>query len=100
MMRSFMGGVSLDAESLALEVIHKVGPGGDFLTADHTLSHFRDLWQPTLFDRRRMEDWVAAGSTRLDQRLQEKTVAIMEEHEPAPLPDEVRGEINYVLKNA
>jgi trimethylamine--corrinoid protein Co-methyltransferase len=98
MMRCFMQGLSLDAESLALEVIHKVGPGGDFLTSDHTLSHFRDLWQPTLFDRRRLEDWVAAGSTRLNQRLQEKTVAIMEEHEPAALSDAVRGEVDYILK--
>jgi trimethylamine--corrinoid protein Co-methyltransferase len=100
MMRSFMQGLSLDAESLALEVIHKVGPGGDYLMAEHTLRYFRDLWQPTLFDRRRLEDWVAAGSTGLDQRLKEKTVAIMEEHEPAPLPDHVHAEINYILKSA
>jgi trimethylamine--corrinoid protein Co-methyltransferase len=99
MMRRFMQGLSLDAESLALEVIHKVGPGGDFLMAGHTLDHFRDLWQPTLFDRRRVEDWVAAGSTRLSQRLQEKTVAIIEEYEPAPLPDAVRGEIDYILNS-
>jgi trimethylamine--corrinoid protein Co-methyltransferase len=98
MMRRFVQGVALDAESL--EVIHNVGPGGDFLMANHTLNHFRDLWQPTLFDRRRVEDWVAAGSTRLNQRLQEKTVAIIEEHEPAPLPDAVREEIEYILKNA
>jgi trimethylamine--corrinoid protein Co-methyltransferase len=100
MMRCFMQGITLDAESLALEVIHEVGPGGDFLAAKHTLNHFRDLWQPSLFDRRRVEDWVAAGSTRLNQRLQEKTVAIMEEHEPAPLPGAVREEIEYILKNA
>ena len=98
MMRRFVQGISLDAESLALEVVHKVGPGGDFLTASHTLNHFRDLWQPTLFDRRRVEDWVSAGSRRLNQRLQEKTVAIIEEHEPAPLPDAVREEIKYILK--
>src|SRR5690606_15542891 len=42
MMRRFTGGMLLDAESLALDVIHKVGPGGDFLTAKHTLKHFRD----------------------------------------------------------
>jgi trimethylamine--corrinoid protein Co-methyltransferase len=44
MMRKFMSGITLDAESLALDVIHKVGPGGDFLTQKHTLKHFRDLW--------------------------------------------------------
>jgi len=98
MMRHFMNGVPLDAGSLALEVIHQVGPGGDFLTAKHTLKHFRELWQPTLFSRQRAEDWIAQGSKRLGERLKEKTVAIIEEHQPEPLPDSVRSEIDYVLK--
>jgi trimethylamine--corrinoid protein Co-methyltransferase len=98
MMRSFVEGMVLDAEALALEVIHKVGPGGDFLTQKHTLKHFRELWQPELFDRRRAEEWVAGGSPRLSQRLREKTVSLMEEHQPEPLPDGVREEVGYILK--
>ncbi len=97
-MRHFMGGVSLDAESLALDVIHKVGPGGDFLTHKHTLKHFRELWQPALFSRRRASDWVAEGSKRLGKRLREKTVAIIEEYQPEPLPVNIRQEIAYILK--
>ena len=97
MMRHFMRGVSLDAESLALDVIHQVGPGGDFLTANHTLKHFREQWQPALFSRQRMDDWVAAGRRRLGERLSERTVSIIEGHKPEPLPDHVRQEIDYVL---
>jgi len=99
MMRRFMEGVSLDADSLALEVIHQVGPGGDFLTARHTLKHFRELWQPALISRQRMDDWAADGSRRLGERLREKTVSIIEEHRPEPLPDGVREEIAYTLKH-
>jgi trimethylamine--corrinoid protein Co-methyltransferase len=98
MMRRFVEGMSLDAESLALEVLHKVGPGGDFLTADHTLRHFREFWQPTLFDRRRIERWAAAGSPRLGKRLRERTLAIIQAHKPTPLPDGVREEIRYILR--
>ncbi len=98
MMRRFVGGLALDAEALALDVIHKVGPGGDFLTQKHTLNHFRELWQPSLFDRRRIEEWVAAGRPRLGDRLRDKTVRIIEEHEPEPLPDGVRDEIEYILQ--
>jgi trimethylamine--corrinoid protein Co-methyltransferase len=98
MMRRFMSGMSLDAESLALEVIHQVGPGGDFLTAKHTLKHFRELWQPTLFDRRRAEEWIATGSKRLGQRLREKTIAIIEAHKPEPLPDRVREEMADMIQ--
>jgi len=99
MMRHFMAGVSLDAEALAAEVIHQVGPGGDFLTHEHTLKHFRELWQPTLFSRQRADDWMATGSRRLGERLREKTLAIIEEHRPEPLPDGVREEIHHILKS-
>jgi len=98
MMRRFVEGFSLDAEALALEVIHQVGPGGDFLTAKHTLRHFRELWQPTLWDRQRADAWMAAGGKRLGDRLRDKTVSLMESHHPEPLPDAVRQEIAYILK--
>jgi trimethylamine--corrinoid protein Co-methyltransferase len=97
MMRRFVRGISLDAESLALDVVHQVGPGGDFLTQTHTLRHFRDLWQPALITRQRADGWVATGSERLGERLRERTVSIIEGHQPEPLPDSVRDEIRYVL---
>jgi len=99
MMRRFVGGFSLDAESLALDVIHQVGPGGDFLTARHTLRHFRELWQPMLWDRQRSDAWSAAGSKRLGDRLRDKTISLMESHHPEPLPDAVREEMAYILKS-
>ncbi len=97
MMRRFMAGIELDPEAMALEAIHRVGPGGDFLTDDHTMAHFRDLWQPTLFDRQRANDWRASGSKRLGDRLREKTIAIIESHRPDPLPDSVREEIRQII---
>jgi trimethylamine--corrinoid protein Co-methyltransferase len=100
MMRRFMDGVSLHAESLALEVINLVGPGGEFLSTDHTMAHFRDFWEPTLFNRQRVEDWMEAGSRRLGDRLQEKTVAILDEHQPEPLSEHVCQEIAHILDSA
>jgi trimethylamine--corrinoid protein Co-methyltransferase len=100
MMRRFMGGISFDAESLAVEAVQQVGPGGDFLASDHTASHFRELWQPGLFDRRRFTDWAADGSRTLRDRLRDKTVAVIDGHRPEPLADSVRAEIDYILKSA
>ncbi|MDA8410250.1 MAG: trimethylamine methyltransferase family protein [Treponema sp.] len=98
MMRRFMDGFKFDAESIALEVIDQVGPGGDFLTSDSTLEHFRDFWQPELFDRRRLADWEADGSRRMGARLRDKTISVMESHKPESLPEGVRSEIAYILK--
>ena len=99
MARRFMGGLSLDADSLALDAIQQAGPGGDFLTSDHALSHYREFWQPAFFDRRRFADWAADGSHRLGDRLREKVVAIIDGHHGEPLADKVRSEIDYVLES-
>ncbi len=96
--RAFMAGVPVDAESLALEVIDAVGPGGDFLTAEHTLKHFREMRQPGLWSRQRIEDWQAGGGKRLGQRLRDKTVSIIESHRPAPLPGKVKEEVAHILR--
>jgi trimethylamine--corrinoid protein Co-methyltransferase len=98
MMRHFAAGVRLDAEALAMEVIHRVGPAGNYLTDEHTVAHFRELWRPTLFDRQRADDWHASGSKRLGDRLRDKAMAIMENHQPEPLPDPIREEIRYILQ--
>ncbi len=98
MMRHFMKGVTLDAESLALDVIQKVGPGGDFIAEKHTAKHFREYWQPKLFSRQRMDDWVASGKKRLGDRLRDKTVSIIESHRPERLPDGVRQQVADILK--
>jgi trimethylamine--corrinoid protein Co-methyltransferase len=100
MMRRFVAGFSLDAEALALEVIHQVGPGGDFLTAKHTLRHFRELWQPTLWDRQRADAWLETGGKRLGDRLRDKTISLMESHQSEPLPDAIREEITYILNSS
>ncbi|MCS7259526.1 MAG: trimethylamine methyltransferase family protein [Anaerolineae bacterium] len=95
--RQMLQGIPLDAEAMALEVIHRVGPGGDYLSDAHTLEHFRAFWQPALFDRRRAEAWQAAGSKRLGERLRDRTLSLMESHRPQPLPDAVKAEIQHIL---
>lgn len=97
MMRRFVDGVSLDAQSLALDVIDQVGPGGEFLSTGHTMERFRDLWKPTLFNRERVEDWMESGGKRLGERLRERTVSILDEHEAEQLPEGVRDDIKHIL---
>jgi trimethylamine--corrinoid protein Co-methyltransferase len=97
-MRHLAQGFSLDAGSLVLDLIHEIGTGGEYLTARHTLKHFRDFWQPELFSRKRMQDWVEEGRPRLGDRLREKTISLIESHRPKPLPGPVREEIRTLLQ--
>ena len=97
MTRRFVEGVQLDDESLALEVIHKVGPGGEFLIQDHTLAHWRELWTPKIFDRTRQEVWAKQGSKDIQSRLREATMALVDNHSVEPLSDSMESAIETIL---
>ncbi len=98
MTRHFTQGVRLDQETLALDVIDEVGPGGNFMSHDHTMAHWREHWTPRIFDRQRLEMWEKRGSKSLNDRLREVTLAILEAYQPEPLPDSVESEIQAILK--
>lgn len=98
MNRVFARGVRFDDEALALAVIDEVGPGGQFLSHNHTMNHWRELWLPTLFDRRRLESWQEKGGKDMRERVGEATIAILDEHQPASLPANVDAEIDYLLR--
>jgi trimethylamine--corrinoid protein Co-methyltransferase len=97
MNRAFFNGVTLDADTLAVDVIHEVGPGGQFMNTDHTFEHWRDLWTPHLFDRQRLERWEKLGAKNINTRMREKTLALMDEYRVEPLPGGVEAEIERIL---
>jgi trimethylamine--corrinoid protein Co-methyltransferase len=97
MARRFSQGITFDADALALEVIHAVGPGGNFLTEDHTVEHFRQYWQPTLFSRQRFAGWQEEWARTLGGRVREKTVELMREAKGAPLEASQTDEVDYIL---
>jgi trimethylamine--corrinoid protein Co-methyltransferase len=56
-------GFEVNSETLALEVVKRVGPGGNFMAEEHTMHQMRnELFQPLLSDRDCWEKWTAAGS--------------------------------------
>jgi trimethylamine--corrinoid protein Co-methyltransferase len=83
--KRFMQATSVDAETLALEVIDEVGLDDDFLGVDHTHAHFREDWYPDLFDRRNHEAWALEGGRTLRLRARAKVEEILENHRPEPL---------------
>ncbi len=88
MARRFIEGIRVDRETLAREVIEKVGPGGHFLQEDHTVRHFRnELWMPKLLTRQHREIWQAEGAKDMAQRVGERVRELVDSHQVAPLPD-------------
>jgi len=99
MNRKFVEGVSLDDDSLALDVIHELGPGGEFLSHNHTLDHWQDLWVSQIFNRQRLDAWEAQGAKDINVRVREIAVRLMDKHQVDPLTDSVEAEIESILKN-
>jgi trimethylamine--corrinoid protein Co-methyltransferase len=46
-----MQGIVVDEDTIALDAIHAVGPGGNFLSQKHTRQHMRDIFLPQFMDR-------------------------------------------------
>lgn len=66
--RRYLQGVDVTDETLALDVIKDVGIGGEFLSHDHTFTHFRSaFFEPSLLFRKKREAWVEEGSPSLTE---------------------------------
>jgi len=88
-------GIEVDDETLALDVIHKVGIGKDYLGQRHTMEHFRtEFFTPVLTDRSSYDTWVAKGSKSLMTRAAEEVKRIFKEHTVEP----VRSEVGHVAR--
>jgi len=92
--RRMLRGIPTDDDSLALDVIDTVGPGGHFLTEAHTSKHVRTTqWRPTLFSRWGHDAWKDAGENSLKERARERVLAILRDHKTQPLPPDKAREI-------
>jgi len=66
-------GFKVDGENLALDLIHEAGLSGDFMTAAHTLAHYREvLSRPLLAVRTRRDAWESRGARTYSEAVQER----------------------------
>lgn len=98
--RRMLGGIDTDRESLAVDAIKRVGPGGNFLGDEHTAKHFRENWLPELSDFNNYEHWRENGSKTMVERARERIKVMLAAHQPKPVPAEVQDKINEILSKA
>lgn len=90
-----MGGIEINDETLALDLIERLGPRATFLGEAHTLKHFRKFWVPRLFDR----SFSKEDGQDCEELLNKRTIQIFETHQPKPRPDDLVKELNKVEKS-
>ncbi len=97
--KRFIQGIEVNAETLAAEITHNVGPGGNYLTQQHTLNHMRrESWQPELFCKDSFETWQKQGAKSLEQRADERVAQILETHKSKPLPESIVSSLQEMRK--
>jgi len=94
-------GIDVNDETLATDIIEKTGPGGHYLSNEHTRAHYSlEHHIPTLYDRTARADWEKSGKKEMVQRAREKAKRLLRDHSIQPLDAHVEREFQSILSEA
>jgi trimethylamine--corrinoid protein Co-methyltransferase len=93
-------GIDVNDQTLAIDVIKRVGVGGHYLADKHTKEWFRkELFVPSeLVDRRELKEWKALGSKDAFVRSREIAQKILKDHKPEPLSSDTERKLDDVAR--
>ncbi|MFO8002255.1 MAG: trimethylamine methyltransferase family protein [Marinilabilia sp.] len=100
MVKQFGKGINTDDEHLALDLIEEIGPGGEYVTSEHTFEHWQEWYLPTLQDRSDYETWVGNGSKTMLDRVKERTQYLLDNHKPTPMDENLVKELRKIINDA
>jgi trimethylamine--corrinoid protein Co-methyltransferase len=97
---AFFSVAEVSDETLALDLIRDLRDEGNYLETEHTMKHYRDRWYPELFGRDAHERWLAKGGKDLGERAAEFVEQLLTEHQPEPLPEDIRKRLRQIVQEA
>lgn len=88
MYHTFLKGIDLSEEGMAMESLRTVEPGGHHLGTPHTIRNFRTaFYRADLFDTNPYEQWQEEGSEDACKRAGKKVQQLLHDYEPPPLDE-------------
>ena len=98
MLRTVSEGILVNDDTLALDVIEKVGIGGNYLYEEHTARHAHDFWQPRVFSRAQYNAFWS-DYKHVEDRAHERVKQILSDNQPVLQVDEdVASEISRIVQ--
>ena len=90
-------GIEINRDTLAFDIIARVGPGGNYLSDEHTVKYMRtESYSPRASDRQHYQHWIDAGSKDSWKRAEEVAAQLIgepaEEIVPADIDKEIRAQ--------
>jgi trimethylamine--corrinoid protein Co-methyltransferase len=98
LVRQMMKGIVVDEDTLAMNIIQAVGPGGNYLTQKHTKQNMRNIWLPKYMDRRSYNVWEEKGDDARDWAAVEAQ-RILETHRSQPLDPQLSAELSLIINS-
>ncbi len=99
MFQTFLGGLTINEETLALDMIAQVPPGGHHFGTSHTQARYATEFHPTfLADRQNLESWQQAGSLDTAQRANRLWKQVLEEYEAPALDLAIEQELREFVE--
>jgi trimethylamine--corrinoid protein Co-methyltransferase len=87
-LHSYLAGVQVDDDQLAVEAFAEVGPGNHFFGCSHTMAHYQTaFWDSETADNDPYEKWQAAGSADAATRANRLWKKRLAEYEAPPLDE-------------
>jgi trimethylamine--corrinoid protein Co-methyltransferase len=100
MARRIKQGVSVTAETLAMDAIQEVGPGGQYLSNPHTFRHFRsEFYIPQLSNRTNYDAWEKSEDRDLGQRANKTWKKILAEYRSPELPPDIDADLKAYIQS-
>jgi trimethylamine--corrinoid protein Co-methyltransferase len=95
MVAAFLDPIVVDDETMALDAMREVGPGGHFFGAAHTQSRFRTAFhKPMISDWRNYESWQEAGSPEAPGKANRIFKELLAAYEPPPIDPAIGEELS------
>jgi trimethylamine---corrinoid protein Co-methyltransferase len=95
-------GFEVTQETLGVDVVGQVGPGGNYLVEDHTLRHFRnEIWVPgSAWTRATWDGWEHGGRMTMEERIVVEVKQILASHRTEPLEESLVRELDRIVDAA
>jgi len=96
--RRIQRGFDISRERIGLDVIHEMGPGGNFLAHEQTLKYYREEhWTPRFLNRQSPEVWKKKNGKQYGEVVAEKALDILANHQPDRLSDGSIGRLDAII---
>jgi trimethylamine--corrinoid protein Co-methyltransferase len=96
-----LNGIEVTDDTLALDVIKKVGPNGTYIMESHTLEHFKqELFYSKIVDQDKRETWEKGGRKGMLERAREEARNILANHQEIALDPTLLKELDAYVRLA